>query len=148
MTDDVLRALKTPSIGLIVTGVINAIYGILSIAGNIYQYVTKQGTFAAPFQTDALHVGAIIGIALPIISLAFSPVIIFGAIQMMKGRKYGLSKAAAVLAVIPFTSCCFLIGIPFGIWALRVLSQPDVEAFFNGEMTSRQLSPPEPPQWS
>lgn len=146
MTDEVLRKLKTPAIGMIATGVINAVYGILSIIGNIYQYVTKQGTFADSSELDTLHVRAVIGILLPVISLAFSPLIIFGAVQMMKGRNYGWSKNAAIFAVIPFTSCCFLIGVPFGIWALRILSQPDVKAFFNGDAMLRPFDPPPPPQ--
>lgn len=146
MTDETLGKLKTPAIGLIATGVINAVYGILAIIGNIYQYVTKQGTFADSSQMDALHIGAIIGILLPVTSLMFSPVIIFGAMQMLRGRNYGWSKNAAIFAVIPFTSCCFLIGVPFGIWALRVLSQPDVKAFFNGDATTRPFDSPPPPQ--
>lgn len=84
--------------------------------------------------------------AFGVLSLLIAPVIIFGAIQMMKGRKYDLSKTAAILAVIPFTSCCFLLGAPFGIWALMVLSKPDVKAFFNGEITRRRFNPPPPPQ--
>jgi ABC-type proline/glycine betaine transport system permease subunit len=37
----------------------------------------------------------------------------------------------AILSIIPFTSpCCFLIGTPIGIWALWVLTDPDVKAAF------------------
>jgi hypothetical protein len=34
-----------------------------------------------------------------------------------------MGKTAAVLAMIPATSCFFFLGIPFGIWALRILSK-------------------------
>jgi len=80
-----------------------------------------------------------------LLALIAAPIIIYGAIQMMKGRKLGLAKASAILAIIPFTSCCFLIGVPIGIWALTVLSKPDVKAFFRGENAPPNFYPPQPP---
>lgn len=60
--------------------------------------------------------------------LVCAVVILVGAIQMKKLRNYGLAMAAAILSVIPCTSpCCFLIGLPIGIWAIIVLSEPVVK---------------------
>jgi len=47
--------------------------------------------------------------------------------------------------MIPFTSCCFLIGAPIGIWALVVLSKPEVQMFFGRGGANYQ--PPPPPQY-
>lgn len=146
MQNEILNKLKVPAIGLIVTGIINFLWGILSVITNIYLFVTKQSHFANPLQNSAEQLGVIIGIAITVLSLAVSPIIIYGAIQMMKGNKYSLAKISAILAIVPVTSCCFLAGIPLGIWALVVLNQPDVEMVFKGESNNRNFEPPLPPQ--
>jgi hypothetical protein len=56
--------------------------------------------------------------------------ILFGALKMMRLQSYGWAMAAAILAVIPCLSPCCCLGIPFGIWALVVLSKPEVKAAF------------------
>ena len=146
MQNEVLGKLKIPAIGLIVTGIINLLWGILSVVSNIYLFVTKQSHFANSVQNNAEQLGVFVGIAITVLSLAVSPIIIYGAIQMMKGKKYGLAKMSAILAIVPVTSCCFLTGIPLGIWALVVLNQPDVETVFKGESNNRNFEPPMPPQ--
>ncbi len=146
MQNEILNKLKVPAIGLIVTGIINFLWGILSVIANIYLFATKQSHFANPLQNNAEQLGVFIGIAITVLSLAVSPIIIYGAIQMLKGNKYGLAKISAILAIVPLTSCCFLAGIPLGIWALVVLNQPDMEMIFNGELNNRNLEPPLPPQ--
>jgi hypothetical protein len=57
---------------------------------------------------------------------------IFGGIQMCRGRSYGLSVTASILAAIPCLSpsACCLLGMGIGIWALVVLFNPDVKASF------------------
>lgn len=148
MTNDVLGKVKAPAIGLLVTGILNILLGLYFIASAAMRIM--WGALDQKFASDAeqtwFYVGFFGSTAFGILSLLIAPVVIFGAVQMMKGRKYGLSKTAAILAVIPFTSCCFLIGIPFGIWALVVLSKPDVKAVFNGETPTGQFNPPQPPQ--
>lgn len=55
--------------------------------------------------------------------------ILIGAIRMRSLRGRTLAMVGAICAIIPFNSCC-CIGMPVGIWALMVLSQPDVKAAF------------------
>ncbi len=147
--NDTLNKLKFPSIGLIVAGVLNAISGLYFGASTLIQY--SAGIFNQRFSSDAEHFGFYIGFwgtaALGILGFLVAPIIIYGAIQMMRGRSFALSRTAAVLAVIPLTSCCFVVGIPFGIWALVVSSQPDVKALFRGEISQPQFYPPQPPNW-
>jgi phage FluMu protein Com len=57
-------------------------------------------------------------------------VIFLGAWKMMKLENYGLAMAAAVISVIPCISPCCILGIPFGIWAIVVLSDPTVKSAF------------------
>ena len=58
------------------------------------------------------------------------PVILAG-IGLMKAKWKSFTFIGAIINVIPCCSSCFLLGIPFGIWALVVLSDPDVRARFN-----------------
>jgi hypothetical protein len=55
--------------------------------------------------------------------------IIYGAIQMMRMRKWDTAKAVAAVALIP---CCSVmcLNIPLGVWALIVLNQADVKQQF------------------
>ena len=80
-----------------------------------------------------------------LLGLFAAPVIIYGAVKMFNGSSYGWAKAASILAIIPFTSCCFLIGAPIGIWALVVLSRPEVKMFFG--RGGANVQPPAPPQY-
>jgi hypothetical protein len=148
MFNDVLQKVKAPAIALLVIGILNALIAILILAGGAVRLAGLTGP--EPIPTDeaqrmGYYAGTIGGYAVAFLSLIVAPVIIWGAIQMMKGKKLGLAKTAAILAIIPLTSCCFIIGIPFGIWALVVLGKPDVKALFRGEL-SQQHFPPQPPQ--
>jgi hypothetical protein len=73
-----------------------------------------------------------------------APIIIFGAIKMMKGQNRTLAMAAAVLSIVPITCCAFPLGMIFGIWALVVMMNPEVKAYFAGGAGG--FNPPQPPQ--
>jgi hypothetical protein len=64
------------------------------------------------------------------IIFAVNIVILIGAIKMQRLQSYSWAKVAAILAVIPCVGPCYLLGIPFGIWALVVLSRPSVRQAF------------------
>ncbi len=51
--------------------------------------------------------------------------------KMKKLESYGLAMAASIIAMIPCLSPCCLIGLPIGIWALVVLSKPEVKSAFH-----------------
>jgi len=57
-------------------------------------------------------------------------VVLAGAIQMTRLRSFGLARTAAILAIIPCIGPCYLLGIPFGIWALVVLHDPAIRHSF------------------
>lgn len=148
MTNEILGKLKGPSIGLIVTAGLNAMFGLYLMASSLIQHFAgmAERDFTSSAERTGFYVG-FWGIAiLGLVSVLLAPVIIVGAIKMMKGQSYGFAKATAILSIIPLTSCCFVVGMPFGIWALVVLYKPEVIAFFNGEIPSRQYYPPQPPR--
>ncbi len=124
MTNETAQKIKIPAIGLIVVGILNILCGLyflfsavmVSYVGISYKNFTEDDKFI-------FNIGLYGIMILGILSLVFAPVIIYGAMKMMRGEKSGAAKIAAVAAMIPFTSFSFLIGIPFGIWALMILSK-------------------------
>jgi hypothetical protein len=65
------------------------------------------------------------------VGIAVSVFILLGALRMQRLTSHGLAMAAAIVAMIPCFSPCCLLGLPFGIWALIVLSKPEVKSQFN-----------------
>ncbi len=62
--------------------------------------------------------------------LAMAAIVFVGTGHMRQLRNYGFAVAAAIIACIPCIGPCFVLSIPFGIWALVVLFDPAVRAAF------------------
>jgi len=145
--EDAKSKVKGPAIALMVTAVIS----LLGLAFSAFSYfVTMKSDFDAqrakmdadpnmPAQTKQDMKGMmdtyekIVTVALPVdwlIVIATSLVIFVGAMKMKNLSGSGWARAAAILAMIPCVSGCCLLGLPFGIWALMVLSNRDVKRAF------------------
>lgn len=148
---EALQKLKGPAISLIVVGSLNGILGILSLLSGLARLAGMGGNRSLPrdeAERMGYMMGTVGGYILALISLLLAPVVIYGAIQMLKGKKPGLAKAAAIVAMIPISSCCFLLGIPAGIWALVVMAKPEVKALFqNGGQPVAQYQQESPRGW-
>ncbi len=57
-------------------------------------------------------------------------IVLSGAIKMRKLQRHRSSVAAAALAIIPVLSPLVILGIPFGIWAMIKLSDPEIKRYF------------------
>ena len=136
-----------PAVWLIITGAINAALGLFCAIIALIQISNPANRPVMGSEAERLgyFVGQFAGLFAFLLGLLAAPVIIYGAVKMFNGSSYGWAKAASILAIIPFTSCCFLIGAPFGIWALVVLSRPEVKMFFGRGGPNHQ--PPLPPQY-
>jgi hypothetical protein len=148
MNGETLQKLKAPAIGLIVAGSLNGVIALLALIGGLLRLSGIAGRERLPAD-EAERVGFMFGTvatyAIALLTLILAPLVIYGAVQMMAGRKHGLARAAAIISILPLTSCCFIAGIPIGIWALVVLAKPDVKALFNGEEHPGGFYPPQPP---
>jgi hypothetical protein len=71
-----------------------------------------------------------IALAQSSVGIILSIVVLIGAIKMKGLENYGFAMAASIIALIPCVSPCCLLGIPFGIWSLVVLSDPIVKSSF------------------
>ena len=75
-------------------------------------------------------------ILLAIISLPAAVVVLSGAWKMRQLENYPLCMTAAVVAVLPLHAG-FVLGLPFGIWALSVLTKPEVKDAFRAKARGR-----------
>jgi len=128
---DPATQVSSPSVGLLVTGVVG---GIISLIGLILNAI---GTSVIPFVEDSLDdrymelwEGAA-GIASSFIGIVVAVFIIYAALKMKELSQYGLCMAASILAMIPCISPCCIIGLPIGIWCLVVLTKPEVKSAFH-----------------
>ena len=62
-------------------------------------------------------------------ALIVYPIVIAGAVGMVKLRWFPLAWMAALFALLP-CSLVWVIGLPVGVWTMVVLSQTDVKAAF------------------
>ena len=69
-------------------------------------------------------------IVVAFIMLVLGVLIILGGVKMKQLRSYGLAMTATILAMIPCTSPCCVLGLPIGIWALVVLNNAEVKSAF------------------
>jgi hypothetical protein len=136
-----------PAVCLIITGGLNAAIGLYGLIGGIIQInnPANRPIVGNEAQRIGYYTGQSAVLTVFLLSLVTAPVIIYGAVKMIKGTSYNWAKASSILAIFPLTSCCFLIGAPFGIWALVVLSKPEVKMFFGRGGANHQ--PPGPPQY-
>jgi len=126
-----LDKVNGPATGLLVV----AILGFLGqVAGLIY--VLGFAAFAAQHAQMQQFGGInffspVINIISAIIGIAVSGVILYGALKMRKLENHGLAMAASIVAMIPCISPCCLLGLPIGIWAITVLTKPEVKSAFH-----------------
>ncbi len=71
----------------------------------------------------------------------FDLVAVVGGLYMRRLTGYGFSVAGAVVSLVPVATGCCVTGIPFGIWALIVLSRPEIKAAFVAVRTSVPANP-------
>lgn len=119
--------LRPPAVALVLVGVLNLLIGGYSLLSFCVNTSTGHGP-----RGDAGAVATAVGFqVLALLALIAAPVIVAGGLQAMQARSYGLVRAAAFLVMIPVTSCCFLLGIPVGVWLLATLNRPGVEDSFD-----------------
>ncbi|MHC4084530.1 MAG: serine/threonine-protein kinase [Planctomycetota bacterium] len=112
------RRLRVPAVALIVCGVLRCL-GLLLLGLSL-------GGYKAPGPTEA---------TMFLVTILTGGLIIAGAWHMLSLRNYGLAVAGSIVAMLPL-GLDFLIGFPFGIWALVVLTKSEVKTAFGGGRTT------------
>ncbi len=118
-----------PAIGLMIT----AILGFLGQAVSLIWRLVGTSMMATDERMPAWAIAfsGTMGVVASIVGILMSALILIGALKMKKLENYGLAMTASVIAMIPCISPCCLLGLPIGIWALVVLSKPEVKSTFH-----------------
>lgn len=142
LIDDAREAVKGPATALKVLGLIGIGLGILGVlvfsvmlaqAGNKPRNAPannprNNNPFLNKDKDPAELVGNVVG---SVLNVVFGVLTLVGAGKMSRLENRGWAMASAILAIIPCTNGCCLIGLPIGIWALTVLNRNEVaDGFF------------------
>jgi hypothetical protein len=127
---DALEKIKIPALCLKIVAVVNFVLALWNLASLIFfRPATSQLYANIPELQDPqiqkiLHLAyGPLGIANDIFCLVMAALIFVGATKMQSLKNYEFAFVAAVLAMIPCLTPCCIIGLPFGIWALVVMSK-------------------------
>jgi hypothetical protein len=137
-----LAALRPPAICLLVTGILGLTcncFSLISVVGSDPQAMKQQFAdwpqewqrFRDIAEKSVDFSKSPAGVAYRLAFLALNLVLIISAIMMMMGKMYWLAMVGSILAMVNFETCCCLLGLPFGIWSLVVLSKAEVKSAFD-----------------
>ncbi len=129
---DAIGRLAGPAIALLVMGILGELYALFNLFVVVFE---PFGPIGNPFRLGnpggppqpGERAGQLVGAFLPPISIF---IVLVGAWQMKNAKNYGLAMTAAIIACLPCCTPCIILGIPFGIWAVIVLSNRDVSSVF------------------
>jgi hypothetical protein len=136
---------KLPAAAVIAVAIVNVVASLLVF---VVTLVNAGRMDERVFGSDAERYGYLASVVLQILIAAATviaaPFIIFGAVHMLSLSNYRLAQLAAILTLIPLTSCCCVLGVPVGIWALVVLRDPGVKLAFAERKAGTQAGPSAP----
>ena len=127
---DATERVKGPATGLLVVAVLGAVAQVFSLVVH-FAFPSFMADSRMPQESWANMLSGTIGVVSAIIALLLSGLIFFGATKMKRLESYGLAMAASIIAMVPCLSPCCLLGLPIGIWAVVVLSKPEVKNAFH-----------------
>ena len=112
--------LMAPGVGLLVASAVDLLAALAIVLVSLW--------LPAP-PPDALTIRTLIFSVIGVASLLHGVVLALGATQMLRLRSYRIATAAAAVAIVPLGPGS-PISLPFGIWALILLSKGDTQAAF------------------
>jgi hypothetical protein len=123
-------AVKAPATALMILGILGLVcdgaalgINLLGVGFAAQMGDKNQELFSSLFGGTFGMIQAIAGL---LIGLSMT----LGAIKMKKLQGYKNAITISILAMIPVVSPCCLLGLPFGIWSIVVLSKPEVKDAF------------------
>jgi hypothetical protein len=119
-----------PATALIVTAALGLVNQLAGIAWNAAQMGMGPVVRHHRNEMFPMMMQGGVGVAAGVVGTIMGIVVLIGAMKMRKLEGYSFAMAAAIIAMIPCISPCCLLGLPFGIWALVVLSDGSVKAAF------------------
>ena len=133
----VRHRLKVPAIGLLVAGVVNLLASVSIVLLLVYVNLGYSMP-GLDFPDTYIEIAEIVlFLVIALVSLVLGIILVLGSARMVDLQSYPIAVFAAVASVLPL-AVGFPFGLPFGIWALLVLSRQDVKAAFAGESALQQ----------
>jgi hypothetical protein len=118
-----------PAIGLMVAPSLGILLSLFSLVLNLGTAAGNPALNNRPNQQIALALG--LGVA--VLSLVLNGLIIYGANEMRTLGSKGMAMTACILGIINLPGCCLILCMPFAIWGLVVINDPEVsQAFRSG----------------
>jgi serine/threonine protein kinase len=123
--------LRRPAEGLMIAGLVNMLC--------IVPFMLLTGTMVLTNSRLLPQSGLDAKVAaLSLLVTTFGAVIVYGVMRMRELESYKVAILGCVLAVLPVTPGC-LLGVPFGVWALIVLTRRDVQEAFAGNIRDEDM---------
>lgn len=126
MSEIARNLVKGPATGLKVVAWIGIAFALLTVLINVLGVLgaieRAQEGAAALFAGTLGFVSAVLGLGVGVFQLV-------AAGKMTNLVDHKLCMIASITAMVPCFSC-WLVGLPIGIWALVVLSKPEVKSAF------------------
>ncbi|HTF57927.1 MAG TPA: hypothetical protein VK661_11910 [Planctomycetota bacterium] len=126
---DPREAVKLPAMMLMVAAGIGAAWCILMLLLNILGAGLSAMADEGHGKVLNMLSGGL-GIVINLVGLALAGFIVYGAVQMKNLQNHTMALMASIISLVPCLSPCCVVGLPVGIWALVVLSKPEVKAAF------------------
>jgi serine/threonine protein kinase len=123
--------LRRPAEGLMIAGLVNMLC--------IVPFMLLTGTMVLTSSRLLPQSGLDAKVAtLSLLVTIVGAVIVYGVMRMKELQNYKMAVLGCVLAVLPVTPGC-LLGVPFGVWALIVLTRRDVKEAFAGNIRDEDM---------
>lgn len=127
--EEARRRTVGPAIGLIVAAVLGLIGNLGWTALNFAAPKQPPPANMPANQRQGYEVGYVMGAACPgTLGLVFGLLMTLGAVGLMKGNR-GLALTGIIIGFLP-CQAGWLLSLPFGIWGMVVLNDPDVSRAF------------------
>jgi len=118
-----------PATGLIVVAILSLLCELAALIWHLAGRSAMPGG-QLPNQAWANLLSGPFVLASNALGILLSVLVLLGGIKMKNLESYGLAMTASIVAMLP-CSCSCLIGLPVGIWALVILSKPEVKNAFH-----------------
>ena len=120
--------LAGPAIALLIVSILSLVtFCLFGPIGVIANMNTPEFARKPEGERVANMIGQGVGV---LVMILFNTIVTIGAFKMKSASSYGMAMTAAIVSMIPCCSPCYVLGIPFGVWALIVLMDEKVKAGF------------------